>query len=397
MVMVSPHLKSFTVFQPYTNFRWVFTFLLFVNIYAGAFAQGKTTGSKTIAITIATIDYDNANLLKLRETIKLNMKVKSVSPSYAGKTAKLSVQYNGIATDLWDELPQAVRQPFVVMAIDDGSISLQLSNQKASASNTTTTSAKNEENCVQCNYYKNCNFDTTVSFDGIIYRGYKTGGQKGFYYYCSKGSLLRKYTGSDKQVYTQVLFKSNETPGTSWSYPVDNNRTYNHVMIAKGLAVKVAGVLYNDVIIVYNNYLTAFRNDYYAKDIGIVKSDSVEKNYDPMKAAGMKGKVDQSIAGIWKHHNTVVDMNLFYKFNSDGTYEYYAGAIHPVNQMPKGKCYWRINGNVLELYTGEWSDVAKASIEKKNDPATGKPMLVIQTGTSEKRAYTSEDAKAAWK
>jgi hypothetical protein len=385
------------MFQPHTSFRGLFILLVFVHIYAGALAQGKTSGSKTIAITITTIDYDDANLLKLRETIKLNMKVKSLSPSYAGKTAKFSVQYNGIATDLWDELPQAVRQPFVVIAIDDASIGLQLTGQKTSASKTTTSSTKQEENCVQCNYFKNCTFDTLATFEGVTYKGYKTGGQRGLFYYCNKGSLLRKYTGTDKQVYTQVLFKSDEAPGASWNYTVENGKTYTHVVVAKGLALKVASTLYSDVMIVYNNYLTSFRNDYYAKDIGIVKSDTVDKSYNPIKAAGMKGKVDQNIAGIWKHHNTVVDMNLYYKFNSDGTYEYYAGAIHPVNQMPKGKCYWRISGNVLELYSGEWSDIAKASIEKKNDPATGKPTLVIQTGTTEKRAYTSEDAKAAWK
>jgi hypothetical protein len=147
----------------------------------------------------------------------------------------------------------------------------------------------------------------------------------------------------------------------------------------------------------YNNYVSIFRNDYYAKDVGLVKSDTLDKNYNPLKAITMKGKVDQSIAGLWKHHNALVDMNLYYKFNSDGTYEYYAGPVHSVNQMPKGKCYWRINGDVLELYSGEWNDVVKSSFQKKNDPVSGKPTLIIQAGATESRTYVSEDGKEQWK
>ena len=387
--------------KDFTSLRCLLIILLLIFIQSQSLAQNKTpqkTSNKEITISITGIEYDDASVIKLRETIKLNMKVKEVSPGYSGGTAKISLQYSGKATELWDELPQTVKQPFKVIAIDNIHIELKKDGQKQTeTSKTTTAITTKKEECITCNYYKDCRYDTTLIFDGAIYKGMKSGTQKGYYYYCDNGSLLRKYLGTDKKYYSQTLFKSNEPIGASWAYTIQNGDTYRHVIVAKGIAIKVGSTTYNDMMIVYNNYVTIFRNDYYAKDVGLVKSDTLDKKYDPLKAIAMKGKVDQSIAGLWKHHNTLVDMNLYYKFNSDGTYEYYAGPVHSVNQMPKGKCYWRINGDVLELYSGEWDDLVKLVIQKKNDPVSGKPMLIIPAGAAENRSYFSEDGKAAWK
>ncbi|MFN2439786.1 MAG: hypothetical protein ABR503_11350 [Chitinophagaceae bacterium] len=386
--------------KDFISSKFLLSILLLVFIQATAQKTTNTqkTSGKEIIISITGTEYDDAGVIKLRETIKLNMKVKEVNPGYSGGTAKISVTYNGKATELWDELPQTVKQLFKVTAIDNINIGLKKDDQKQTEilKTTTTTTTKKEE-CVNCNYYKDCRFDTTLSFDGVIYKGMKSGSQKGYYYACENGSLLRKYLGTDKKYYSQILFKSNEPVGTSWAYTIQNGDTYRHMIVAKGIAIKIGNNTYNDVMIVNNNYVTIFRNDYYAKDVGLVKSDTLDKNYNPLKAINMRGNVDQSIVGLWKHHNTVVDMNLYYKFNGDGTYEYYAGAVHPVNQMPKGKCYWRINGNILELYSGEWNDLVKVTVQKKNDLVTGKPTLIIQAGATENRSYFSEDGKEQWK
>ncbi len=68
------------------------------------------------------------------------MKVKEVNPGYSGGTAKISVQYNGNATELWDELPQTVKQPFKVTAIDNIHIELKKDGQTQTETSKTTTS-----------------------------------------------------------------------------------------------------------------------------------------------------------------------------------------------------------------------------------------------------------------
>jgi hypothetical protein len=62
------------------------------------------------------------------------------------------------------------------------------------------------------------------------------------------------------------------------------------------------------------------------------------------------------------------------------------------NRTDKGKCKWDVEDGMFVL-TCEGSRATSSSIKKKNDPATGKPMLVI----AEYYPYFSMDNKLPWK
>jgi hypothetical protein len=383
--------------------RWVVFFLLIFQIPKTGMAQDKTTDpgkkqEKNVTISVSPIEYDDPAFTSLREIIKTNIKVKQVNPSYTAGTAMLSFLYTGKATELWDELPQTAKQSFKVITMEDAHIGLQLkSNAKISDTakplTTTNTAAKTLE-CVTCIYYKNCSFDTSRTFNGVVYKGWKS--SKFYYYYCDNGVLYRKLTDTGNKVYSQIIFKANEPIGTKWA-DTTMSGVGTHITMAKGLALKVGTKTYNDVMIVYHDFKTIFVNDYYARDSGSIKRDTLDVNFNAVNAAKMKGVVDQSVTGLWKFYNALVDMNMYFKFNGDGTYEYYAGSVILANQMPKGKCYWRLNGNSIELFSSSWDDVVRIRFLKKNDPVTGKATLLIQHSEKEDRAYFSESGAQPWK
>jgi hypothetical protein len=93
-----------------------------------------------------------------------------------------------------------------------------------------------------------------------------------------------------------------------------------------------------------------------------------------------------------------MNWNLYYKFNAEGTWEYYAGSISPANAMYTfDKCYWHVNGENLELWYGGWKPQhITFSMQKKNDQKTSKPALVIQFKGTETRKFISQDGKAPW-
>ena len=69
---------------------------IFLSIPIKVFAQ---TGAKTqVNISVAGIEYDDANLTKLKESIKANKKAQDVKQSFSQNTAKLSLTYSGDAT-----------------------------------------------------------------------------------------------------------------------------------------------------------------------------------------------------------------------------------------------------------------------------------------------------------
>jgi len=79
----------------------------------------------TIAIMIANIDYDDANLSLLKENLKKLKGVKAVNMQYKSATAIMQVSFKGKSTDLWDKLPQEAKEPFKLLEADDNNIKLQ--------------------------------------------------------------------------------------------------------------------------------------------------------------------------------------------------------------------------------------------------------------------------------
>lgn len=369
----------------------ILCFALFV-VYNGL-AQPKNPAAKnqekTILITVKGIEYDDPAFEDLRKSVKGNMKVKQANPGFTGDMAKISLQYQGNAAELWDELPQSCKQNFKVTAIDENKIELQL---KTAVKQTTskTTEIKKEE-CIDCYYYKSCNFDSSIVFNGNVYRGNKS---KGYYYFCKNGFLYSKSV-SGKDAFSQIIFKAYEPVGTNWT------DTFGTTIIKKTIISKVIGIVYNktyydDVLIVYFADNSLIANYYYAKGSGFIKRDTVEKDFNPALAASLKGTVDQSLTGVWKNYNPVNKTNYYYKFDGDGTFAYYSGFLKKEYQMPQGISYWRVNGSSLEIYNGAWNDVSKISFQKKNDPDNGKPAIVFGSGQSS-IYFVADDGKAAWK
>jgi hypothetical protein len=347
---------------------------------------------KTITINITGVEYDDPSVTTLREVLKGNIKVKKLNPGFAAGVAKISFLYPGKATELWDELPLSAKQSFKVTAIDDEHIDLQVKTGTKTTETAKTTTPSTSE-CIDCIYFKGCNLDTARIFNSITYKGYK---KTGYYYNCINGALTVNYLDAEKRINNQVIFKTNEPVGTSWT-----DTTYGglikHVTLSKGLAIKVGTKSYSDIMLVYGNVFDKnMYCYYYAKGEGYIKMDTLNEKFNAVNAAKLKGVVDQTVTGIWKFYNKPVDMNMYYKFNGDGTYEYYVGSISQANQTPKGKCYWRINNNNLELFHSDWSDVIRIRFQKKNDPVTGKPTIIIQHSDTEDRTYFSETGNLAW-
>jgi hypothetical protein len=138
----------------------------------------------------------------------------------------------------------------------------------------------------------------------------------------------------------------------------------------------------------------------------VIKTENVDNSYDVNKAmqdiktsdsvrAVLPGSIDQAILGTWVCHDSTMQENYIYKFNADGTWEYYVGDVSPENRFySDSKVYWSVNGNNLERWCSDWSPQLQTSIiYKKNDASTGKPVLIIQFKGAEYRTYFSQDSK----
>ena len=101
---------------------------------------------------------------------------------------------------------------------------------------------------------------------------------------------------------------------------------------------------------------------------------------------------DQTILGLWKYQYPNSTNSAFIKLNADGSYESYNNSVTPANRTDKGKCKWNVEDGMFVL-TCEGSPATRNTIEKKNDPATGKPTIVI----GEYYPYFPVDNKAPWK
>lgn len=78
----------------------------------------------TIAISIADIDYDNAELMLLKEGIKKLKGVKSLAMQYKSATALLEVAFKGKSMELWDALPPEAKKGFRLIEAEDNFINL---------------------------------------------------------------------------------------------------------------------------------------------------------------------------------------------------------------------------------------------------------------------------------
>jgi len=399
----------------------LFILLHFFYTTAGS-AQAKTNETtksqgNQIVISISGIEYDDAGFLLLKENLKTNQKVKSINLSYAGQTANLDFMYTGTAFDLWDEMPGKTKEFFKVTSIENNRITLVKKTVSTGPGELNSPGNTNDTACNCCTYFPLCRYDNTRTFQGVVYKGI-TFDNGTFYYYCNNGVVTQKQVtlnGNEvTSAYTQTILKCNARVGTTWTETDDNGATNQHTIVSKGVTMQVNGKTYNDVMQVYHKTysgisVTFSHNNYYANGIGLIKDEAADADYDPNKAfaakktadsvlATLPGKIDQSIVGTWAYYDSVMNWKLYYRFNSDGTWEYYAGSISPANQMfTFDKTYWHVNGDHLELWYGGWNPQhISQGLQKKNDPATGKPTLIIQFKGTETSTYFSQDGKSAW-
>ena len=351
-------------------------------------------GETSIHIYITFIEYDNSAFTIMRESLKSNKKVRQFSPSYTLMKAEMKFIYMGNGIDCWDELPAAAKKGLKLISIDDTLISLM--NDKEADPDTkkaiATTVVKKTE-CLNCVYYNACNLDTSIVFNGSTYLGKKG---VNLFYRCNNGVLSRIFTDTDNKMKTQTIFKANEPVGTKWQ-DSSTSGIGSHVLMAKGISLKINSKSYNDMLLVYHDYKSIIVCDYYARDSGSIKRDTLNAKFNPVNAAKLKGSVDQSIVGTWKFYSASMDMNMYFVFKGDGTYSYYVGSINADNQSPKGKCYWRLNNNSMEIFHSAWDEVIKLRFQKKNDLVTSRPALFIQQTDTEDRMYISDDGRELWK
>jgi hypothetical protein len=79
----------------------------------------------TEAIMISNVDYEDPNLANLKESLRKLKGVKSVTEQYKSSNAVLKIPFKGRPTEMWDQLPAAVRAPFKLLEAGDNYISLK--------------------------------------------------------------------------------------------------------------------------------------------------------------------------------------------------------------------------------------------------------------------------------
>jgi hypothetical protein len=100
---------------------------------------------------------------------------------------------------------------------------------------------------------------------------------------------------------------------------------------------------------------------------------------------------DPDILGLWKYQYPNSTNSAFIRLYADGSYESYNNSVMPANRTDKGKCKWTVEDGMF-LLSCEGSQTTRNTIKKKNDPATGKPTLVL----ADYYPYFSMDNKPAW-
>jgi|GEM_PF-2916995 len=398
---------------------------------------------KTITLSVSGIEFDDPNFTALRDNLKASQKAKNLQPTYNAGTAKISLVYNGSPTDLWDDLPASIKQPFKLSSVDANSIALKLKSVSAEndtdTKTITTTTAKSNEGCTTC-YIDLCKYDGIKTFQGIAWYGINY--DDGTYYYrCENGMLLRKtiiVNGNNvtTNIITDTILYMNKPIGYSWGWRKEDSKDYAmdmRTIIAKGVTVQIDGKTYNDVIVVnrknansnnamrFNDVLQKMIakesgtniNAYYIRGTSAAIVQQLEIDADPLMglqqyrtgntgntvsteptgtvqpvklvepSVPMKGKVDLSLVGLWRFTMDGVDP-LYMKLNADGTSEFKSG-------INADKGFWRVDGNFIELVIVRNSkpELSRQAIEKTIE--AGKPVL-IKSGDK----WKSADNKKSW-
>lgn len=453
IILPLPH-KSRTVTSNSLSMKKDFTWLLSMaalilsQISTKLYAQAGTQ-TKQVNISVGGIEYDDAAFTKLKLNIKSNKKVMDLKQSFSQNTARLTLAYAGDATALWDEIPADLKQPFKITTIENDRIDLRLKGTTASntaagnntnaASNTTA----NNDDCKNC-YWNMCKYDVLKSFGGAIYKGINRDDGT-FYYNCDNGIVIQKVItvngyGVTLGISTDTLLISSGPVGTKWGIiNTDSKNEFlstmsgidlswknstGNTLIAKNINTEAGGKMYKDVIVVNckgysinslfgNSFYST--NLYYAKGIGLVRTDTLSFESDPVAAINkpndtktvyrggsvVKNGIDETLVGLWKYHDPTTNKDSYYKLNADGTFEYYDGSVSEANKS-KGINNWKIEEGGYDKYgvaiidfawaTGK-GYVMRQNLQKKNDPATGKPAITLNTTTM----LVSADNKAPWK
>jgi len=419
--------------------------LIFLSTSMKVFAQ---TGVKIqLSISVAGIEYDDAAFTKLKLNIKGNKKVQDFKQSFSQNTGTLTLAYAGDANSLWDEIPADLKQPFKITTIESNRIDLQAKNSAVvntpSTNNSNTNTSANNDDCKNC-YWNMCKYDVLKSFGGAIYKGINRDDGT-FYYNCDNGIVTQKVVtvngyGVVVGITTDTLLITGGPIGTKWGVINTDNKNEllglmanmdlsmknvgGYTLIAKNISTEASGKAYKNVVVVNykgyskdpffgNNFYSS--NFYYAKGIGLVKTDTLNFDSDPVAAINkvndtktvysggsvVKNGIDETLIGLWKVLDPAAKKESYYKLNPDGTFDYYDGPVSEATKS-KGVNHWKIeeggyNKNGVAIIDFAWSTgngyVMRQDLQKKNDPATGKPAITLNTTTM----LVSADSKAPWK
>jgi hypothetical protein len=149
--------------------------------------HAQTVAKTQLSISVAGVEYDDAGFAKLKLNIKSNKKVQDLKQSFSQNIARLSLIYQGEATDLWDEIPADLKQPFKITTIESNRIDLQLKNAIAASTKTspvtnanTASNTTGTDDCKNC-YWNMCKYDVVKSIGGKTYKDIIT--ESGTVYY----------------------------------------------------------------------------------------------------------------------------------------------------------------------------------------------------------------------
>lgn len=370
-----------------------------------------------LSVSVNGIDYDDAGFTSLREKLKSIRNVTGFNESYNNGSAAITFTYTNTAISLWDQIPSSIKEFFKVTSIDGHHIVLSgKSSSSSKLSTASNTSASNDNDCKTC-YYNLCKYDETKTFQGVLYKGINWD-QGTYYYNCDNGVVTRKImtvnaAGVSTGIITDTLIMSNVPAGTTWevTQSSDGSSYSGYTLVAKNLSVNVNNNQYTNVIIVnirqYNHFLNTGSsiNYYYARGVGAIASDQLDYTKDPIQiyqsnlkaeatAQSLPGQIDPGLVGVWKWSPST-GINTIFKFNSDGTFNYYVGSNTTTGQemYKNGKNFWRLNGNKLEVYYSGMNVKSEYALQKTTDAASGKPALTIQFNGTEFRRYVQMDSK----
>ncbi|WP_138476889.1 hypothetical protein [Dyadobacter bucti] len=85
--------------------------------------EAVTATTSNILVTIVNVDY--SKLKEVEEHVKSVSKVKNTSKKFSSASSTISVEYTGQADELWDALPETIRNMYDLKELGDGVISLE--------------------------------------------------------------------------------------------------------------------------------------------------------------------------------------------------------------------------------------------------------------------------------